>query len=410
MNQAASTEITGDTAVTDITQWDNSTLLDRVKAILPTIAANAQETEKARKVLDENIRLLKDVGFTRAFQPKKYGGLEVSLAEFCECIATLAGACASTAWAASLLNTHSHQLALFSEKLQEEVWGSDPEATLSSSVAPFGKIEEVEGGVMFSGDMTWSSGCDHAQWAILGFMREGSAVNPNKHTHFAVVPCSDYEIIDDWDACAMKGSGTKTLKVRNVFVPNYRIESAQALMTGKSAGYGLYPDSDIFFSAYRPYFACGFSAIGLGIAERMIEWFIVRSKTRVRAYTLSEVGKDTPAYMRLAESRHQVNAARALLEKDWNDLTQQSKSRELPSVDQLANWRTNQAYATKMCIQAVDRLFESSGANAWFNTNEAQRLFRDSHMTGAHAYTDYDVCAQIYGRHLIGLDPDPRLA
>ena len=154
---------------------------------------------------------------------------------------------------------------------------------------------------------------------------------------------------------------------------------------------------------------CGKKGIGLGIAEKMIEWFIDRSKTRVRAYTLAEVGKDTPGYMRLAESRHQVNAARALLEKDWNDLSQQSKSQVLHSVDQLTNWRTNQAYATKMCIQAVDRLFESSGANAWFNSNEAQRLFRDSHMTAAHAYTDYDVCAQIYGRHLIGLEPDPRV-
>lgn len=385
-------------------------LHENLLEILPQIAANAGQAEIDRTVPRENIELLKDIGFTRAFQPKAYGGLEVSLAEFAECVATLAGACGSTAWASSLLCTHNHQLALFSEKVQKEVWGNDPRATLCSSVAPFGKTEEVEGGVMFSGDMTWSSGCDHAEWAILGFIRKGAEVDPTSHTHFAVVPASDYEIIDDWYSCAMKGSGTKTIKIRDVFVPEHRIESSKALMTGKSSGYGMYPDSEIFFSPYRPYFACGFAAIGLGVAERMIEWFTHRSKTRVRAYTLSEVGKDTPAYMRLAESRHQVNAARALLEKDWNDLSQQSKSQVLPSTEQLANWRTNQAYAVKMCIAAVDRLFESSGANAWFTDNEAQRLFRDSHITGAHAYTDYDVCSQILGRHLVGLEPDPKLA
>jgi len=394
----------------DTQETRGGTLLERIEAILPTIAANAGKAEELRTVPDENIRLLKETGFTRAFQPKKYGGEEISLPEFCECVATLAGACASTAWAGSLLNTHQHQLALFSAQAQADVWGEDPLATVSSSVAPFGKIEEVDGGVMLSGDMTWSSGCDHAEWAIMGFLRAGSAVNPAPHTHFAIVPRSEYEIIDDWYACAMKGSGTKTLKIRDVFVPNYRIESAQALMEGKSSGYGLYPDSEIFFAAYRPYFACGFAAIGLGIAERMIDWFVDRSKTRVRAYTLAEVGKDVPAYMRLAESRHQVNAARALLEKDWNDLATQCRKQVLQSPGQLANWRTNQAYAVKMCIEAVDRLFESSGANAWFNDNEAQRLFRDSHMTAAHAYTDYDVCKQIYGRHLIGLEPDPRTA
>jgi len=30
-------------------------------------------------------------------------------------------------------------------------------------------------------------------------------------------------------------------------------------------------------------------------------------------------------------------------------------------------------------------------------------------MTAAHAYTDYDVCAQIIGRELLGLEPDPSL-
>lgn len=62
-----------------------------------------------------------------------------------------------------------------------------------------------------------------------------------------------------------------------------------------------------------------------------------------------------------------------------------------------------------MCVESVKRLFEAAGAGAWFETNEMQRLFRDSHMTAAHAYTDYDVCAQILGRQIMGLEPDPAM-
>jgi alkylation response protein AidB-like acyl-CoA dehydrogenase len=62
-----------------------------------------------------------------------------------------------------------------------------------------------------------------------------------------------------------------------------------------------------------------------------------------------------------------------------------------------------------MCIESVDRLFSAAGATSWMESNEIQRLFRDSHMTGAHAYTDYDVCAQILGRELMGLEPDPTM-
>lgn len=382
-------------------------LLDELKQILPTIAANAQQAELDRTAPQENIRLLKSIKFHRAFQPKPYGGLEISLPEFADCVAALAGACGGTAWAASLLGTHSHQMAMFSAKAQEEFWGMDRDATASSSIAPFGQVEETEGGVIFNGDMRWSSGCDHAEWAILGFLRTDA--EGNKIYSFGVVPRADYEIEDDWYAAGMKSSGTKTLKLQNIFIPEHRIEVAKDMMEGRSAGFGLYPDSKIFYSPYRPYFACGFAAISLGIAERMLEAYKEKTQNRVRAYTGAKVGAATPALMRLAESTHQVAAARAFLEKTWEEHAEHGERQEYPSAETLAFWRTNQAYAVKMCIQAVDRLFEAMGGNSWFLDNEAQRLFRDSHMTGAHAYTDYDVCAQILGRELMGLEPDPSM-
>lgn len=382
-------------------------LLEDLKAILPAIAANAAQAEKDRKAPDENIALLKGIGMHRAFQPKPYGGMEISLPQFADCVVALAGACASTAWAFSLLCTHSHQLAMFSKQLQDEVWGDDPDATASSSIAPFGKVEETEGGVIFNGEMGWSSGSDHAEWAIVGCRRLDAEGNQNYC--FAVLPRSDYEIRDDWFAAGMKGSGTKTLIIKDVFVPNHRIQQAKDMMEGRSAGFGLYPDSKIFYTPYRPYFASGFAAIGLGIAERMLEAYREKTKNRVRAYTGVNVGTATPALMRLAESTHQVAAARAFLEKTWQEHAEHGERHQYPSRETLAFWRTNQAYAVKMCIQAVDRLFEAAGGTSWFESSEMQRLFRDSHMTAAHAYTDYDVCAQILGRELMGLEPDPSM-
>ncbi|MHC5352132.1 p-hydroxyphenylacetate 3-hydroxylase oxygenase component [Metapseudomonas furukawaii] len=382
-------------------------LLEDLKAILPAIAANAARAEQLRRVPDENIALLKGIGLHRALQPKHYGGLEISLPEFADCVVALAGACASTAWAFSLLCTHSHQLAMFSSRLQDEVWGENPDATASSSIAPFGKVEEVEGGVIFNGEMGWSSGSDHAEWAIVGCRRKNAEGEPVYC--FAVLPRSDYEIRDDWFAAGMKGSGTKTLVIRDAFVPNYRIQAARDMMEGRSDGFGLYPDSKIFYAPYRPYFASGFAAISLGIAERMLEAYKEKTKNRVRAYTGASVGTATPALMRLAESTHQVAAARAFLEKTWREHAEHGERHQYPSRETLAYWRTNQAYAVKMCIQSVDRLFEAAGGTSWFESNEMQRLFRDSHMTGAHAYTDYDVCAQILGRELMGLEPDPSM-
>lgn len=385
----------------------NESLLEKIKAILPEIAERANAAEDLRRVPDENIKLLKDIGLHRAFQPKVYGGLEISLPEFADCIVTIAGACAGTAWAFSLLCTHSHQIAMFPKQLQDEIWLANPDATASSSIAPFGKVEEVEGGVQLSGDYGWSSGCDHAEYAIVGFNRFDA--EGKKIYSFGVIPRKDYEIVDNWFAGAIKSSGSKQLKIRDLFIPEYRIQKAKDMMEGKSAGFGLYPDSKIFYSPYRPYFASGFSAVSLGIAERMLEAFKAKQKTRIRAYTGANLGASTPALMRLAESTHQVAAARAFLEKTWEDHRIHGEKKRYPTQETLAYWRTNQAYAVKMCIEAVDRLFAAAGATSWLDGQEMQRLFRDSHMTGAHAYTDYDVCTQILGRELMGLDPDPTM-
>jgi len=305
-----------------------------------------------------------------------------------------------------LLCTHSHQLAMFSKECQDEIWGDDIDATACSSIAPLGRYEETDGGVRFTGNMSWSSGSDHADWAIVGFNR---MVDDQKVYCFAALPRSDYEIIDDWYAMAVKGSGTKTLKIEDVFVPEHRISVAKDMMEGKSKGFDLYPDSKIFYAPYRPYFASGFAAMALGTAERMLVIYQEYNAKRIRAYTGAEVKVSIPMLTRLAESKQQVAAARAYLEKTWQEHRELSERHEYPTKETLTYWRTNQAYAIKMCNEATDRLWKGLGASNWMLAREGQRVWRDNHITAAHAYTDYDVCAQILGRELMGLDPDPGL-
>jgi alkylation response protein AidB-like acyl-CoA dehydrogenase len=381
-------------------------MLESLQEILPRIAENADKAEELRQMPQENVDLLKGIRMHHAFLPKAYGGLEMSLPDFAQCIVALSGACCSTAWAFSLLCTHSHQLALFSKECQDEVWGDNNDATACSSIAPLGRYEETEGGVRFSGNMSWSSGSDHAEWAIVGFNR---MVDDEKVYCFAAIPRADYEIIDDWYAMAVKGSGTKTLKIEDVFVPEHRISVAKDMMEGKSKGFGLYPDSKIFYTPYRPYFASGFAAMALGTAERMLTIYREYNAKRIRAYTGAEVKVSIPMLTRLAESTHQVDAARAYLEKTWEEHKDHSERHEYPSKETLTYWRTNQAYAIKMCNEATDRLWKGLGASNWMLAREGQRVWRDNHITAAHAYTDYDVCTQILGRELMGLAPDPGL-
>ena len=93
---------------------------------------------------------------------------------FSKMLRTLAQGCGSSAWVCAVHGEHSWVVGQFPESAQHEVWDSDPYAVASASVAPNGTAEAVAGGYRLSGRWGFASGCDHAQWILLGSIAKGS--------------------------------------------------------------------------------------------------------------------------------------------------------------------------------------------------------------------------------------------
>lgn len=384
-----------------------STLLMRVRAVLPQIAARAQRCEDERMVPVENVAALRDAGLLDAFKPSRFGGFEASPLEVHHAGRELAAACPSTAWVGLLLAAHAHAISYYDVRLQEEVWGDGAGALVCSSVAPMGRAEKVDGGYRLSGRYQWSSGCDHARWAMVGFFVNDQNTGARQHA-LAVLPRDDYEIVDTWFAAALRGTGSKDLVVTEVFVPEYRVETMHALNFRTARGFGQH-SGPLYRLPFQPIFAAGFSAVALGIATSALEHYKTRLAGRLRAYTGARVTESAPAYMKLAESYHEVHAASLILEREVRSVIDASRCDDPPSLDTMVAWRTHQAFATKLCVSAVDRVFGASGGGAVLLSSALQRCFRDVHGAAAHAYCDYDVASQILGRHLLGLPMDGQL-
>ena len=118
---------------------------------------------------------------------------------------------------------------------QQEVWGEDNTTLVSSSYAPMGRAKPVEGGFVFSGRWSFSSGCDHAQWVFLGGLVMGEDGNPVDFRTF-LLPRSDYEIDDVWDTIGLRGTGSNDIIVTDAFVPEHRTLSF--MDTGRCSGPG----------------------------------------------------------------------------------------------------------------------------------------------------------------------------
>lgn len=153
-------------------------VVEGVRDLLPVLRDRAQETEDARVVPAESVKSLAETGFFRLLQPASFGGLEADPLTFYTAVRLIASACGSTGWACSVLGVHPWHVGLFPPQVQQEVWGDDPATRISSSYAPTGRARLVEGGHQVSGRWSFSSGCDHATWVLLGQIVPGYSPPP----------------------------------------------------------------------------------------------------------------------------------------------------------------------------------------------------------------------------------------
>ena len=111
-------------------------LIERARAMIPTLKARARQTTLDGNVPAETVAEMQDAGFFRILQPKRWGGYEMHPNVFFEVQKALAEGCMSTGWIYGVLGCHPYELALFHDEAQREVWGDNGGAMLVSSRTP----------------------------------------------------------------------------------------------------------------------------------------------------------------------------------------------------------------------------------------------------------------------------------
>jgi 3-hydroxy-9,10-secoandrosta-1,3,5(10)-triene-9,17-dione monooxygenase len=72
-----------------------------------------------------------------------------------------------------------------------------------------------------------------------------------------------------------------------------------------------------------------------------------------------------------------------------------------------ARYRRDKTFAARLCVQAVNRLFEASGGHAILESEAMQRMHRDAHAASHHQGLNWDGAAEDFGRQSLGLPPLP---
>jgi 3-hydroxy-9,10-secoandrosta-1,3,5(10)-triene-9,17-dione monooxygenase len=384
----------------------SQTVLDGVRDLLPTFRERADEAERLRVVPEASIKELEETGFFTLLQPRRFGGLESDPIDFYTAVRDISGACGSTGWVSSVVGVHPWQVALFADEAQQAVWGSDTNTRLSSSYAPTGKAVQAEGGFQLSGKWSFSSGCDHCQWVLLGglvFNTEGQVVDFRTF----MVPREDYEIVDVWDMVGLRGTGSNDIVVDDVFVPEAFTLSMSD--TGRCFGPGQEQNtSDLYKLPFHSIFTGTITTPIIGMAMGAYEEHVEMQQKRTRAAYLGEKASLDPfAAVRIARASSEIDAAWALL---VNNIREEqayiAKGEKIPLKTRL-KVRRDQVLGSQRAIDAIDSLFEASGGRALANGTYLQRAWRDAHAGRVHAANDPERALQMFGAHEFGHKIDP---
>ena len=380
---------------------DDETLA-AVRDLLPALTARVADAEAARKVPAESVKELQQAGVLRLLQPRRWGGREAHPTVFYEAVATIASACGSSGWVASVLGVHPWHIGLFAEQAQQDVWAEDQDTVISSSYAPVGRAKPVDGGFRFSGRWSFSSGCDHATWNLLGGLVLGDDGKPVDYRTF-LLPIADYTIEDVWDTVGLRGTGSNDIVVDDVFVPEHRTLSMQHTARCVCPGQEL-NDGPLFRMPYGTIHPYAITAPLVGMARGAYESYVGYTRERVRAsYVGEKAAQDSFAQVRVAQAASEIDAAWLQLERNVAaEFAHVEKGEPIP-LELRLRARRDQVLGSARAIGAVDNLFESAGGKAINMSAPISRYWRDAHAARAHAANDLERTLVMYGKSEFGV-------
>jgi alkylation response protein AidB-like acyl-CoA dehydrogenase len=376
--------------------------LEAARRLAPALAERAELTEQIRSVPQESIREMVDAGLFGVVTPRRWGGSELGFGTMLEVQAEIASACASTGWVYGVLAGHTWLGALFPEQAQRDLF-EDPRSLAASLIRLGGEQPtRTEGGFRWMGGTgKFCSGIDHSNWVLVGGQlaeEDGSS----EHMYF-LIPAEDVEIIDDWHAVGLKGTGSKSLVVRDAFIPEHRAVRFRDLSAGRAPGAELYADGH-YSLPYETVWPLSLAGAPLGAARGALQAFAAATEKRVASLPPVAQAANGTAFVRLAKASAQVDAAFALLSKDAADADDALPGSTFTGLQKAARSR-NLAFAVQQCREAVNTLYEASGGSGVYLSGEIQRWWRDVNAASQHVAFTWDLAAAAFGRAAVGLEP-----
>jgi alkylation response protein AidB-like acyl-CoA dehydrogenase len=350
-------------------------LVERARALAPLITSEADEIERTRRLTGPVVSALVENGLYRALLPKSFGGSEAPLGIFMQMQEEIAKADASTAWCLGQCGVCAMTAAYLEADAANEIFNVAPGILAWGAIAH--EVQVVPGGYKASARWDLASGSRQASWLGAhvrvveadGKPRRKADGSPEIRT--ILFPVTSATMYDVWDVIGLRGTGTDSYSVENLFIP----EKFAALRDDPSA---LREKGPLYQLTTNMVFSMGFAATSLGVARATLDAATELSRKKL-PQGLSAMRDNDAVQGLIGRTEGNLRAARAYLyataAEVWADLARGEALTEAHriAIRLAATWTIHQATAV------VDTAYHMAGATAVFSANKFERRFRDMH-------------------------------
>lgn len=350
----------------------------------------------ARRLPDELVDEIRRRGGFALSTPVELGGHEAPLAlqtQVYEALGRLDGPVAWNVWNGNL----GFSAALLDERAVGEIWDGTGDPFIANSARVTGSLAPVDGGYVLHGRWDIVSGIDNADWvALFAIVLVDGA--PRMHPHGAPdVRCcylrrADVQVLDTWHTTGMRATGSNSVVVDGVEVPERRAIDPFAPARVDRPLYRL-PAFTLASSGVAP--------IVVGMARAALDELIGLAAT-----------KPTDTGQVLAErshAQHEIGRMHAALDAATLLLLDATGALDAAAIDGRAITGTDRArlraamsHAGEVSRDVFSTCHRLAGTSAIVEGSAIERIVRDGTVATQHALLS-PTHLDLHGRLLLGL-------
>ncbi len=339
--------------------------------------SRASQYDRDDRFVTENYSALKERDFFKAIIPEELGGNGVLHSEMCNILRILAQYCSSTSLALSMhqhllsANVWKYKQGQGMEEMLKKVAANQPVLISTGAndwLESSGEMEKTKAGFFVTAIKHFASQSASGDILVTSAAYEDPE-NGWQVLHFAVpIKSQGVTVLDNWQAMGMRGTGSHSVKLEKVFVP----ETAITLRRPRGE---FHPVWNVILTVAMPLIM----SVYLGIAQKSFRIAIshAASQKKNRPYIPELIGE--------------MQNALTTAELNVKDMIRIANDFDFKPVDQNGqDILTRKTNAANACIKIVEKAMEIVGGQGFYRSFGLERLFRDVQAAKYHPLQEKD--------------------